>query len=171
MYCNDLGQIAQRCWEEIPQHFANVLLDPIDHFIKEELRIPGYVRYADDLVLFADDPEQLRGARAKLSERLAGLRLRLHRNKTMLAPCAGRLRFLGLVLERGGRRLQHEAIRRFNRRTRYLRWRFARNEIGAAAIGRSLAAWTAFAENANSQGVRRDLWKRMRFRRSHPQVD
>jgi hypothetical protein len=27
MYCNDLGQIAQRCWEEIPQHFANVLLD------------------------------------------------------------------------------------------------------------------------------------------------
>jgi REP element-mobilizing transposase RayT len=27
MYCNDLGQIAQRCWEEIPLHFSNVLLD------------------------------------------------------------------------------------------------------------------------------------------------
>ena len=26
------------------QFFANVLLDPIDHFIKEELRVPGYVR-------------------------------------------------------------------------------------------------------------------------------
>lgn len=153
------------------QFFANVLLDPIDHFIKEDLRVPGYVRYADDLVLFADDPSRLRDARAKLSERLAGIRLRLHCNKTMLAPCTGRLRFLGLVLERGGRRLQQEAIRRFNRRTRYLRWQFSRSEIGAAAIGRSLTAWTAFAENANSKGIRRDLWKRLKFRRAHPKVD
>lgn len=27
MQCNDLGLIAQRCWEEIPQHYTNVLLD------------------------------------------------------------------------------------------------------------------------------------------------
>jgi hypothetical protein len=41
------------------QFFANVLLDGVDHFVKEELRIPGYVRYCDDLVLFADDKEAL----------------------------------------------------------------------------------------------------------------
>ncbi|HEY5311090.1 MAG TPA: RNA-directed DNA polymerase [Pirellulales bacterium] len=41
------------------QFFANVLLDPIDHFIKEELRVPGYVRYADDLLKFGDDKRQL----------------------------------------------------------------------------------------------------------------
>jgi hypothetical protein len=34
------------------QFFANVFLDSLDHFVREELRVPGYVRYADDLVLF-----------------------------------------------------------------------------------------------------------------------
>ena len=41
------------------QFFANVLLDAIDHFIKEELQVPGYVRYADDLVLFGESKSQL----------------------------------------------------------------------------------------------------------------
>jgi hypothetical protein len=36
------------------QFFANVLLDPIDHLVKETLRAPGYVRYCDDLVVFGD---------------------------------------------------------------------------------------------------------------------
>ena len=37
------------------QFFANVYLDPLDHFVKDRLRIKGYVRYVDDFLLFADD--------------------------------------------------------------------------------------------------------------------
>ena len=37
------------------QFWANVYLSPIDHFVKRELRCPGYVRYVDDLLLFGDD--------------------------------------------------------------------------------------------------------------------
>lgn len=37
------------------QYFANHYLAVLDHFIKEELRIPGYVRYMDDMLLFSDD--------------------------------------------------------------------------------------------------------------------
>ncbi len=60
------------------QFFANVLLDPIDHFVKEELRQPGYVRYADDLVLFSDSKAGLWSARDRLADRLARMRLRPH---------------------------------------------------------------------------------------------
>ena len=69
------------------QFFANVLLDPVDHFVKEELRIPGYVRDADDLVLFADGKSRLRDAHARLRERFTALRLRLQEDKTQLRPC------------------------------------------------------------------------------------
>ena len=41
------------------QFFANVYLDPLDHFVKERLRIKGYVRYVDDFLLFADDKRTL----------------------------------------------------------------------------------------------------------------
>ena len=37
------------------QWFANLVLDRLDHHVKEDLRIPGYVRYMDDFALFADD--------------------------------------------------------------------------------------------------------------------
>ncbi len=39
------------------QFFGNVYLDPLDHFVKEELRIAGYVRYVDDFLLFSDDKQ------------------------------------------------------------------------------------------------------------------
>jgi len=45
------------------QFLANVLLDPLDHLVKEEQRSKGYVRFADDLRLFADSKERLHEVR------------------------------------------------------------------------------------------------------------
>ncbi len=41
------------------QYFANHYLSSADHFAKEVLRIPAYVRYMDDMVLWHDDKEVL----------------------------------------------------------------------------------------------------------------
>jgi retron-type reverse transcriptase len=40
------------------QFFANLYLDPLDHYVTEVLRAP-YVRYVDDFALFHDDPHVL----------------------------------------------------------------------------------------------------------------
>src|SRR5262249_9952400 len=37
------------------QFFANVFLDPLDHFVKDNLGAGGFVRYCDDFLVFADD--------------------------------------------------------------------------------------------------------------------
>jgi len=44
------------------QHAANFYLGWFDRFVKERLRIPGYVRYMDDLALWTDDLDHLRAA-------------------------------------------------------------------------------------------------------------
>ena len=149
------------------QFFANVLLDTLDHFIKEELRVPGYVRYADDLLLFSDSKRELWRYRAAVVERLAWLRLKLHEGKTQARPSSSGVKFLGLALRRDGRRLQQRALHRFSRRLRRLRKSFAHGLGTSAEISRSLQAWLAFAQQANSAGVRRDLWRRARFGRTH----
>ncbi len=41
------------------QYFANHYLSPADHFVKEILRLPAYVRYMDDMVFWHDDKEAL----------------------------------------------------------------------------------------------------------------
>lgn len=42
------------------QFFANVYLDPLDHYVKDHLRVKHYVRYMDDMVILAGDSEYLK---------------------------------------------------------------------------------------------------------------
>ena len=44
------------------QHFANFYLGWFDRFVKETLRLRGYMRYMDDMALWADDRATLRAA-------------------------------------------------------------------------------------------------------------
>jgi len=145
------------------QFFANLLLDPVDHFIKEQLRVPGYVRYADDLVLFGPSKAFLWECLERLTLELASLRLKLHGGKTQVRPQYCRLRFLGFELSTSGRRLTQDGIRRFNRRTRQLRWLKQQQRTSPQHITASMRCWISHAEQANSLGLRRELWKRIRF--------
>ncbi len=43
------------------QHFANVYLDGLDRFVKERLRVRGYVRYMDDCALWGETSGTLLG--------------------------------------------------------------------------------------------------------------
>jgi hypothetical protein len=145
------------------QFFANVLLDPIDHFLKEELRIPGYVRYCDDLVLFAGDKDQLWQTRQQLAEKLGALCLRLHQEKTYVRPSRLGLRFLGYMIWPEQRRLQQRALVRLNRRRRRWRCLKAQGRASSADWLRTLQSWQAHAGQANAVGVQRSIGWRVRY--------
>ncbi len=42
------------------QYFANYYLSSLDHYIKEELKVPVYIRYMDDMLLFENDKDKLK---------------------------------------------------------------------------------------------------------------
>ena len=148
------------------QFFANVLLDGVDHFVKENLRVPGYVRYADDLLLFGDDKETLWKTHQLLSDQLRSLRLRLHPDKTQVAPSSGGVPFLGFRVGPTKRRLMSSAVKRFNRRLRLLKWRFANGMLDCRRVRVALRAWLAHVSKANSRGIVRAIFKQARFDRS-----
>ena len=50
--------------------FANWLLQPLDHMIKEELHVKYYTRYMDDMVLFGPNKKQLHRARKAIDRYL-----------------------------------------------------------------------------------------------------
>ena len=41
------------------QFFANIYLSPMDHFIKEKLKVHGYLRYVDDFLIFGNNKKQI----------------------------------------------------------------------------------------------------------------
>jgi retron-type reverse transcriptase len=63
----------------LSQLFALIYLNPLDHFIKRDLRISNYCRYVDDFVLFGLDRKSALAIRQIISEFLSGLRLELSR--------------------------------------------------------------------------------------------
>jgi hypothetical protein len=109
------------------QWFANLLLDRLDHHVKETLRIPGYVRYMDDFVLFADERARLHEARAEVEAYLTDpLGLRAKPKAALLAPTAQGLPFLGWLVFRGTTRVRPANLRRYRWRLRQRRWEVAR---------------------------------------------
>jgi len=78
------------------QFLANVYLDPLDHFIKNHWRVPGYVRYMDDWVTFAEEKSDLLWMRPKIEAFLSDrLRLRLKPTGTWINRTAHGLSFVG----------------------------------------------------------------------------
>jgi retron-type reverse transcriptase len=144
------------------QLFANLYLDPIDHAIRETWRVPGYVRYADDLLLFADDRGLLDDVRRRLEEALWGLRLRLHEGKTVVRAAREGVTFLGFrcLLGKDGRayrRLTASAVKRAKRRMRKLRHAYARGAVELPDVKASLVAWLAHARHGDCRRLLDDL--------------
>lgn len=130
------------------QWFANLYLDGADHLVKETLRVPGYVRYMDDMVLLADSKALLWAAHDALAAFLAEeRRLSLKASATRLAPCTEGVPFLGLRIFPGTWRLQHRRFLRTRRRIRrkeraYLEGRLkAEHLVRSAAAAQGILSW------------------------------
>jgi retron-type reverse transcriptase len=81
------------------QLFANIYLNPLDHFVKRELKIRYYGRYVDDMVLMHGDKQVLLDAISRIREFLSKeLRLILHPRKIKLQPADKGFAFLGAYI-------------------------------------------------------------------------
>jgi hypothetical protein len=91
------------------QWFANFYLEPLDHFIKQELHIKRYVRYVDDMVLFSNSKRKLHKACAAISERLSEMGLTLKGNYQIFPTKSRAVDFLGYQFRR-----DHVSLRKRN---------------------------------------------------------
>jgi retron-type reverse transcriptase len=129
------------------QLFANLYLDDFDHWVKESLGARAYLRFVDDFVLLASSKAQLEDWRERIEQHLAGLRLKIHRSKSVIRRISEGLPFLGYVIWPSRIRIRGEAVRRFRRRMRVV----GKNRAeGSPALAQSLAAWGGHVRLAGS---------------------
>jgi RNA-directed DNA polymerase len=138
------------------QWFANLVLDRLDHHVKETLRIPGYVRYMDDFVLFCDERERLRRALDDVRSFLTTtFRLELKDRARILAPAREGLPFLGFHHYRSVTRLRHENAKRSLGKLRGRARQLRRGEIDFDRALASMRSIVAHLEHGNTLGLRR----------------
>lgn len=103
---------------------ANWLLQPLDHYIKEVLHIKYYVRYMDDMVLFAKGKEILHRAFDAIKEMLGDLKLKIKKDWQIFrmdyienGKHKGRaLDFCGFKFYRDRIQLRKSLLKRFKRK-------------------------------------------------------
>jgi hypothetical protein len=148
------------------QFFGNVVLDPLDHFVKDRLGVGGYLRYCDDFVAFADGPRPLAELRRRVADFLAGLRLRLHPAKDQVFPTRQGTPFLGYRVFRTHLGLAKANVFRFRRRLRRLQRLYAGRRIDWSDVVPRVVSWLGHAGQADTFGLRERLLAEHPFRRA-----
>lgn len=144
------------------QLFANIYLDQVDHFVKEELRIKWYLRYMDDWAVFGHNKEQLIEVRDTIAEFLGQhLGLTLNPKRTRIFQADTGVDWLGWLVYPGGyRRLRQSSVRRARHRLRYLVKAYAAGEVSLDYVKDSIRAWLAHAAYGQTRRLRaRLLWR------------
>ncbi len=81
------------------QFFSNIYMNELDQYIKHELRIKYYVRYADDFVILSESRQYLDNLIPLIEQFLnKKLDLELHPNKVIFQKLSSGIDFLGYVI-------------------------------------------------------------------------
>ncbi len=140
------------------QHFANLYLGELDHFIKERLRVKRYVRYMDDFLLFDEDRDRLRDHHRAIREFLdAKLALALKDRATIIAPAASGVPYLGLRIFARRIGLQHCKWYRLSARIRQMERAFLAGELAEEHLVRSVMSLLGQIEFTDTLEARRRL--------------
>lgn len=121
--CGLFRKIGLGLGSQVSQLVALAVLDDLDHFIKERLRIKHYIRYMDDFILVHEDKEYLRQCKKEIEARLFALGLQLN-DKTALYPLRQGVKLLqwrfivtdtGAIIRKMGKKKQGKQRRKLKK--------------------------------------------------------
>ena len=134
---------------QISQLVELAVLDDLDHYIKERLRIRHYVRYMDDMILFHPDKEYLQFCKAEIERKLNEIGLELNK-KTTIYPLRQGVKFLQwrFVITDTGKinmKLSGKKMGKQRRKLKKIIKKEITGEYPAGSSANSLTAWRANA--------------------------
>lgn len=142
------------------QHFANFYLGKLDHFVKDRLRIKGYVRYMDDFISFADSKQTLSTLLAEIDGFVKSeLKLELKEKVTTIAPVTEGVPFLGFRIFPGIIRIKRENLVRMRKKIKRKEELYLKGIVPETALIQSVSSMVAHVSHVNSLGTRRKIFE------------
>lgn len=166
-YCTEAGR-GVPIGNLTSQYFANHYLCPADHYAKEQLRLPGYVRYMDDIVLWHDDKEALLKAGLRFQEYVQE-KLKLQLKPFCLNKNTAGLPFLGYLLYPGTTRLAQRSRRRYIQKSTTYEQLLEAGLWSQKDFQRHITPLTAFTQYAHARAFRQKVHE-MFLKQKHPPI-
>ena len=131
------------------------VLDKLDHFIKEKLRVRKYIRYMDDLQLIHHDRDYLEQCLAAIEAELKKIGFELNPKKTRIFPLSEGILFLGFyfLLTSTGKvlmRIDPRNVKAEQTKLRRLAKLVRQGKRTRACANESFRAWKVHASKGNN---------------------
>ena len=142
----------------ISQTSANVVLTPLDHYIKRVLRIPYYIRYMDDMVFLCESKQQAWEATQACDEFLrSGFGLQLN-DKTAVVPIRHGIEFIGRMVYVDRVQLRKGTTLRMKQHLAYVMKHYALGELDVDyCISVFISYYLGLLPQTNSEALRRKI--------------
>lgn len=138
------------------QYFANHYLTAVDHYAKEQLKAPAYVRYMDDVVIWHNDKTELLEIGKKF-ENFINNTLRLNLKPFCFNGSAKGLPFLGYILFSNRILLSQRSRSRFYQKLKQYERNYQQQYWNERDYQRCLIPLLAFTEQADARAFRRQV--------------
>jgi retron-type reverse transcriptase len=138
------------------QYIGNVYLSILDHYIKEEIKAKGYVRYMDDFLVFAQSKQQIKeylfNIECFLKEKL---KLTLH--QPIINKCEKGISFLGYRVLPDKFRLSQKSKKRFRKKFKVANELLEKGIWSQSEYVRHVETLFAFVQRADTIGFRKKI--------------
>lgn len=143
------------------QLFALVLLNGLDHIVKEKLHIKGYGRYVDDFYLIHEDKKYLTYCLSVIRDYLAKYGLELNQ-KTQIFPIKNGIDFLGFhtYITDSGKvisKIRKSSKENMKRKLRKYARDYANGVSDMKHIRASYGSWRVHASHGNTHHLIQDM--------------
>lgn len=141
------------------QLLANLCLNPLDHYIKEDLKHRWYGRYMDDFVIIHPDLEWLKKSKEKISEFLQErLQLQLHPGKSLVKNCCNGIPFVGYRIFNDHTLIRGNTLRRFQKRYANCRRKVRKGKEDLSKLDDLRQSFEGHLRYANSWNLKRVMY-------------
>jgi len=132
------------------QFFANIYLNELDHYIKEELQVKYYIRYMDDFILFVKNKEDAKNLLEKIEQYIT-VKLHLKLNeKTRYYPSKMGVNFCGYVIYETHIKLRKRSIKKIKKKVKLWNHQFQKGEFSYSQFLLEYNSFLGRAKHANT---------------------
>lgn len=132
------------------QYFANIYLNKLDHYVKEQLKVKYYVRYMDDFILLLKDKEQCKEILQKIRKFLEEkLELKLNKKTNYFKAKQG-VNFCGYKIFSTHILLKKENKKKIKNKVKKWNKLYSKNNLDLRETTIKLNSWIGHAQNADT---------------------
>ena len=141
----------------ISQMTANVVLTPVDHYVKRVLRAPYYIRYMDDMVCIAPSKQQVWDIIGATDDFLQeNFQLQLN-NKTAVIPAEQGCEFIGKIVRPHSISLRKSTSLQMKRHLDYVREAYGNGEVPLEYAQSVIQSYLGILMHTDDNGLREKI--------------